>query len=187
MKLFNILCDMKFLFVVGGSYKSFYINQMSKIKNIDLLVFHKNIFYDFDYEQEYLYDAPVTKELISLNETLNCPIIVYGYCKMLSKRKKSFVICVNGKVSVIDNLKDVYLYIKGKVVLIGNKLYNNPRAFATITIMDNQQNWENISKKKHNNYFICDKTGVSRLQNGKIYRKFRKCCYFTLCFYKKMV
>lgn len=174
------------MFVVGGSYKSFYINELKKINNIDLLIFHQNIFYDFDYEQEYLKDAPVTNELINLNKRLNCPIVVYGFSNFLNNRKKCFIVCVNGKVSVIDCKKDVYLYIKGKLILIGNKIYKNTHAFATISVID-KNNFNVFYKNKFNNYFICDLKGVSRYQNGKIYRKFRKCCYFSLCFYKKMI
>lgn len=176
---------MKFMFVVGGSYKSFYINELKKINKIDLLIFHQNIFYDFDYEQEYLQDSPVTKELILLNKILKCPIIVYGISRFLDKSQKCFIICINEKVTVIDSIKDIYLYIKGKFVLIGNKLHKNSKAFSTISIVDEKQNFQNISKKMSKNYFICDKKGVSYIQYGKIYRKFRKCCYFSLCFNKK--
>lgn len=176
---------MKFMFVVGGSYKSFYINELKKINKIDLLIFHQNIFYDFDYEQEYLGNEPVTKELISLNKILKCPIIVYGVSKLLDKKQKCFIICINEKVTVIDSTKDIYLYIKGKFVLIGNKLYKNSKAFSTVSVVDEKQNLQNIYKKMSNNYFICDKKGISCIQYGKIYRKFRKCCYFSLCFDKK--
>ena len=173
------------MFVVGGSYKGFYINELKKINKIDLLVFHQNIFYDFDYEQEYLGYAPVTKELISLNKILKCPIVIYGVSKFLEKKQRCFILCINEKVSVVDSIKDIYLYIKGKVVLIGNKLYKNSKAFSTISIFDKKQNFQNISKNMSNNCFICDKKGVSLIRYGGIYRKFRKCCYFSLCFNKK--
>ena len=178
---------MKFLFVVGGSYKGFYINQLPKISKLDLLVFHQNIFYDFDYEQECLDDAPVTNELIALNQKLNCPIVVYGRSSLLSKTEKCFIVCVNGRVSVINSHQDIYLYIKGKTILIGNRVYKNTKAFSTISIVESAQNYQIISKKYCNNYFICDKKGVLRLQGGKIYRKFRKCCYFSLSFFSKMI
>ena len=175
------------MFVIGGSYKRFYINELKKINNIDLLVFHENIFYDFDYEKEYLYDAPVTTELINLNKKLNCPIVVYGNCKLLEKVKKCFIVCINGKVSIVDCSKDIYLYINQKVILIGNKLYKYSKAFSTISITNEKENYQKKLYNTHHNYFICNKKSVSRLQNGKIYRKFQKCCYFTLCFHKKML
>jgi len=175
------------MFVVGGSYKGFYINEFKKINKIDLLVFHKDIFYDFDYEQEYLGDAPVTKELIGLNQKLKCPIIVYGNSRFLDDNQKCFIICVNEKVSIINTTKDVYLYVKGKFVLISNKLYKKSKAFATISIMDKVKKEQIISLSKNKNYFICDKRGVTRCEDGDIYRKFRKCCYFILSFHKKMI
>ena len=91
---------MKFVFVVGGSYKGFYLNKLNRIKYVDLLIFHQNIFYEFDYEQEQFYDAPVSKELISLNEKLKCPILVYGVMLKDNIRTKCFILCVYGKVSI---------------------------------------------------------------------------------------
>jgi len=176
---------MKFMFVVGGSYKGFYINELKNISKIDLLVFNQGIFYDFDYEQEYLGDAPVSKELIALNRKLKCPIVVYGRSKFLDENQKCFIICVNQKISIINSNKDVYLYIKGKFILIGNKLYKNTKAFATISIMENLLSNQAVWLDK--NYFICDKRGVTRVQNGRKYRKFRKYCYFILNFHKKMI
>ena len=178
---------MKFVFVMGGSYKGFYINKLPTIKNVDLLIFNQNIFYDFDYEQEYLFDAPVTKELIDLNLKLKCPIVVYGYCKFLEERKKCFIICVNGKVSVINANREVYLYIKGKLILIGNKLLKSFNTFASICMLNKDVNYSKLNKKYLKNYFLCNKKGVACIQGNKIYRKFRKCCYFSLCFYKKMI
>ena len=173
---------MKFMFVTGGSYKRFYINELSKIKDIDLLIFHQNIFYDFDYEQEYLGDALITKELIGLNSILNCPIVVYGCYKLFDIRKKCFIVCINRKVSVIEGSDDIYLYIKSKLVLIGNKIYKDAKYFSTISIVDKRNKFEQINKKLCYNYFICDKKGVTRLQGSQIYRKFQKCCYFSLCY-----
>ena len=175
------------MFVIGGTYKSFYINHLSKINNIDLLVFGQNIFYDFDYEQEYLFDAPVTKELIELNKKLNCPIVVRSKSRLFDIVKDCFVICINGKVAVVDCEQDIYVCIKNKLVLISNIMYKRTKAFATIVMGKTKQNWKNLTKSVQSNYFICDKKSVIRLQNGKFYRKFRKCCYFSLCFYKKMI
>ncbi len=175
------------MFVVGGSYKRFYINEFNKIKDVDLLIFHQDIFYEFDYEQEYLGEAIVTNELIYLNKILKCPIIVYGRYKLFNQCGKCFIVCINGKVAVLNSFDNVYLYIKGKMVLIGNKMYKNSNAFSTVSIIDNSDNCHIISKISQHNYFICTKKGVVRLQHGRIYRKFQKSCYFTLCFYKKML
>ncbi|MBQ7797796.1 MAG: hypothetical protein IJ371_01585 [Clostridia bacterium] len=134
---------MKFMFVVGGSYKGFYLNQVKNIKKIDLLIFHQNIFYDFDYIQEKYFDAPVSKELISLNIKLKCPIIVYGNFIKNNIKQHCYILCSNKKVSVINEYKDLYLYIKGKFILIGNKIYRKSKAFATISLINDKQNYEN--------------------------------------------
>jgi hypothetical protein len=173
---------MKFMFVVGGTYKGFYINELKNINEIDLLVFQQNIFYIFDYEKEIVSDGVVTEELIYLNQKLNCPIVVYGTYKFMNEIKKCFIVCVNGNVAVVDDSKVFYLYVKGRLVLISNKIYNKSRAFAIISIMDKKIEIENIYKNLPSNYFICDKKGVFKIQNGKIYRKFRKYCYFVLSF-----
>ena len=74
----NILCDMEFVFVIGGSYKSFYLNKLRKIGKPDIIVFNQNIFYDFDITAESGFNGPVSKELLHLNSLLNCPVLVYG-------------------------------------------------------------------------------------------------------------
>ncbi len=170
---------MKILFVVGGSYKGFYLNELLKIKNVDLIVFNQNIFYEFDYEQEYLCNPVVSNELISLNHRFNCPIVVYGEANFLGKKEKCFILCVNQKVSIIKQYSNIYLFIKGKTILITNKLQRYTKNRITISLI-NQKYYNLDQLNSSNNYFICDKKGVFRLQNGKIYRKFRKYCYFRL-------
>ena len=177
---------MKLVFVVGGSYKSFYFNELNKISKADLVVFHQDIFYDFNYEKEKV-DGTVSKELINLNKKLKCPIVVYGILNNSGVRNKCYILCVNKKVNVIDCNKDLYLYIKGKLILIGNRIYKYSRAFATISFIKEQYVYDDYVKTSVQNYFLCDKRGVSYIKSGKFDRKFRKCCYFTLNFNKKML
>lgn len=178
---------MKFVFVVGGSYKSFYLNKLKYIKKINLLVFYKDIFYDFDCSKENLFTGLVTNELLMLNKILKCPILVYGTYIKNNVRKKCFILCVNGKVSIINSDKDIYLYIKGKFILIGNKLYKYSNAFATISIIDQEKYLQEFNKINVKNHLICYPKGVLSICNNKIHKKIRKCCYFTLRFNKKMI
>lgn len=178
---------MKFVFVMGGSYKGFYLNQLNKIKRADLIIFHQDIFYEFNYIKESSNYAPVTKELINLNQKLKCPILVYGILNKNGIINKCFILCVNGKVSIIDCKKDIYLYIKGKFILISTKIYKYSDAFSIISILDKKCNLPNILQTTAKNYFICDKKGVTLIKNNKIYRKFRKCCNFILSFHKKVL
>lgn len=177
---------MKFVFVVGGTYKSFYLNELNKIKNASFVVFYHNIFYDFNYEQEIFKDAQVSNELIFLNKKLKCPIVVCGVLNKDGIRRKCFIVCNKGKIKLINYLHDIYLYINKKLILIGSKIYNNSNAFATISIAEKKYNNESNLKYK-NNYFIFNKKNVTLITKHKVYKKFRKCCYFILSFSKKVI
>lgn len=171
---------MKIVFVIGGSYKGFYLNNINRLKNIDLLIFHQGIFYELDYSKENIAGGIISKELISLNQKFKCPILVYGKLNKNGIKTNCYILCTYGKVSVIDCIRDVYLYIKGKFILIGNRFYNVSKAFATISLVKDSDEYRNFGKIYTKNYFLCHKKGVILLKRGKIYRKFRKCCYFTL-------
>ena len=93
---------MKFVFVVGGSYKSFYLNELNKIKNPNLLIFYHDIFYDFNYEQEVYGDGIVSNELIALNKKLKCPIVICGVLFKGGVRQKCFIICIKGKIKLCN-------------------------------------------------------------------------------------
>ena len=69
---------MEFVFVVGGSYKAFYLNQLHKIGKPSIIVFNQDIFYDFNVDLEEGFAGAVSAELIELNKLFNCPIVVYG-------------------------------------------------------------------------------------------------------------
>lgn len=175
------------MLVVGGSYKSFYLNHINKIKNIDLLVFNQNIFYEYNYINENFGDKIITRELISLNIKFNCPILVYGVIYKNNIRRKCYILCNNQKVYILDTNNDLYLKINNKYILIGDKIYSNVKHFASILFIDHLEKCNQIAKLNPQNCLICSKKGVSHLKNGKIYRKFKKCCYFTLSFEKKVL
>lgn len=177
---------MKFIFVVGGTYKGFYFNQLKMIKHVDLLIFNQGIFYELD-NHDYLTKNIVFKELIELNTKLKCPILVYGILNKNKSRQKIFILCINKKVSIIDYKKDIYLYIKNEFILINNNLCKNSKAFATIVFANNLNICKNFNIIRQQNYFLCDKKSIWHIKNQKINRKFRKCCYFTLNSNKKML
>lgn len=174
--------------MVGGSYKGFYLNQIHKVGRVDLIVFQQGIIYDFDCVEEYVGNGVVSKELVALNIRFNCPIVVFGNEIFLGKRERCFIVCVNKKVSVIPIYKDVSLYIKNKQILISNeinKIKYADKYFAFILMRD--KNIKLIPNKLSKNLFVCDRRGVIRFQEGIFYKKFRKYCYFSLCFHKKMI
>lgn len=177
---------MEFVFVVGGSYKAFYLNRLSKVGNPDIIVFNQNIFYDFDMEKERYFNGPVSVELKQLNKLFNCPIIVYGTIIKDCQKDKCFILCNHGKIKVFDENCDIYIKIKNCYILIGNKQYFLSKTFATIT-MSNDIKFAKERRHKINNYFYCNKKGVTLFKGGKFYKKFNKCCKFILCFFKKMI
>lgn len=179
---------MRFLFVVGGSYKGFYLNQIGKVGRVDLIVFQQGIIYDFDYAEEYCGNGVVGKELIALSRRFDCPIVALGYNAFFGKREKCFIVCVNGKISIIPAYKNVNLYIHGKLILISNNPYEieNADKYFSFILLTNKKVQIN-SNKLAKNLFICDNNSVTRWQGKSFYKKFRKYCYFSLCFHKKMI
>ena len=182
----NILCDMKFVFVVGGSYRSVYLNYLSGLSSPDIIVFNSNVLYDFDIDLENNFSGPVSAELLYLNTLFNCPIVVYGTRVKCCKKDKCFIVCTNGKIKIFEQNSDVYLWVKNCYILVGTNRYFSSQAFATISIQDSTQ-MVNPKQCGISNYFCMDKKSVTLISGGKFYKKFNKCCKFTLKFFKKVV
>lgn len=174
-----ILCDMEFVFVVGGSYKAFYLNRLYKIGKPDIIIFHQNIFYDFDLDLEKDFNGPVSDELKYLNKLFNCPIVVYGVRGKCNKKNKCFIVCCNGEIKIFDPNSDIYIRVKDRYILIGSKRYFSSKTFATISICDSGQFYK-INQRESNNYFCINKKNVMLIKGGKFYKKFNKCCKFIL-------
>ncbi len=174
---------MKIVFVVGGSYKRFYFNELKNLHNVDLLMFGQDIFYDYDINSEGIDgNGIVGRELIELNQKLNCPIVVSGNVIKNGVRVKCLILCINGRVSLIEYNKDIYLDVNGKLVLISSKFYKYSRADIVICLKGNSMIHQINGINYPNNCFLMDKKGVILLKSGKIYRKFKKCCNFILRF-----
>ena len=170
---------MEFIFVVGGSYKAFYLNYLPRINNPDIIVFNQNIFYDFDTDLERGFCGPVSAELKHLNKLFNCPIVVYGVRVKEGKKDKCFILCKNGKIKVFDTNYDIYLNIKNHYILIGSNEYFSSKVFATITIQDDDQLFK-FNQRYIGNYFYINKKSVILSKDSKFYKKFNKCCKFIL-------
>ena len=171
---------MKFIFVVGGSYRSFYINKINSIKNVDLIIFNNGVFSDINYCVEDIDTIVFVDEIKELNKLFKCPVIVCCNINRFGNKYNAFVLCVNQKISIIPTCRNVYLYIDKELVLISNKIYKQSYAFVNICITD----YNDKTSKKHislkNRYFICGNKEVLKIINGKICRKFKKCCEFIL-------
>jgi len=167
---------MKIVFVVGGSYKAFYLNYLKKLEKIDLLIFQENILYDFDIFEE-LHDKPIiTQELFSLSKKLNCKIIAIVNTDLLGVKNKEILYCDKENFSLIGLDRYLSLIYNNKKILIGCKDFNKKSSLSIKIKIENVKS-NNFCTKK---CLICDKHGVTFVNNGKISKKNRKICYFSL-------
>jgi len=170
---------MNIVFVVGGSYKAFYLNNINKLKNVDLLVFQEGLLYDFDCFNETYGMKIVSNELQYLCQKLECKIVALVNSNLFGLSKKELLYADDKDVFLVgDNLK---LVLKEKVVEIGFKnVFSNSNVNIKLNSGCNDPVIKKCNYKKI--YFYCNKKGVSCVKMGKLKRKFRKICYFCLRF-----
>ena len=171
---------MNIVFVVGGSYKAFYINNINKLKKIDLLVFQENILYEFDYYNELLGAKTVTNEMINLATTLNCKIVAIVSTNFFGEKSREILYADNEKVSLISDKNYLDLIIDKIRLKIGvDKLKEDVSIFLKLYAkkLYKMKIWASKGVS-----FFCNKSGVKMIKNGKIKRKNRKICYFCLPF-----
>lgn len=167
---------MKIVFVVGGSYKAFYLNYLKKINKIDLLIFQENILYDFDIYEELNNNPIVTQEILALSKKLDCKIVAIVNTNLLGIKNKEILYCDKENVNLISTDRYLSLIFNNKKVLIGCKdIYSN--SALTIKVEPNNKTSNKYCTKR---CLICDKQGVSFVNKGKITKKIRKICYFSL-------
>lgn len=173
---------MKILFVVGGSYKNFYINHLKKYKNLDLLIFQQGLLYDYDYCDEMLGEKIVTNEVLNLVDILHCKVIGKVNTNLLGNKKEEILYADENGVKIIDIRNQLFLKIKNKNIEIS--LNKTPKIYSDLVIKiihnKNECLYQRFSKNKK--YLICDKRGVLFVNKNKKIKKFRKICYFTLKF-----
>ncbi len=89
---------MKIVCVSGGSYKSFYLNHFAKIKHCDLLIFNFGIIYDYVVKDELLDYGVVTKELLSLSNSLKAVVVAGVNVVQNGKTVKSLIVSDGEKI-----------------------------------------------------------------------------------------
>ena len=89
---------MKIVCVSGGSYKSFYLNHFAKIKRCDLLIFNFGIIYDYVVKDELLDYGIVTKELLSLSNSLKAVVVAGVNVVQNNKTTKSLIVSDGEKI-----------------------------------------------------------------------------------------
>lgn len=95
---------MKIVCVSGGSYKSFYLNHFNKIKNCDLMIFNFGIIYDYVVKDELLDNGVVTKELLSLSNSLKA-VVVAGVNVVQNGKTQKALIVSDGEKIYLSTLK----------------------------------------------------------------------------------
>lgn len=183
IRIFKIIIwFMKIAFVVGGSYKGFYINHVRQCSDVDILVFQEGLLYEYDYYNETFGSKTITKELLSLANKLNCVILAKIKVNFLNKIQDEILCCDKSKVITFSSERYFKIYIKGKRVIFSLKNVFFECADIFIRLTKNRLEMKKIRQKCHKRTFLCDKYGVEYVKNGKIRRKFRKFCYFSLNF-----
>ena len=165
---------MKIVFVVGGSYKGFYLNYLKKLNKIDLLIFQEDILYDFNIYDELNTNPTITQEMLTLSKKLNCKIIAVINTNLLGIKKKEILYCDKDKLSLISIDRYLSLFFENKKVVIGCKdIYENSSLTIKIEINNNKPN--KFCTKK---CLICNKHGVIFVNKAKITKKIRKTFIF---------
>lgn len=178
---------MKILFVVGGSYKAFYLNNIHKFKRLDFIVFQENILYEFDYYNEYFGDKTITNEMVGLARKFKCKIVAKIKTNLCGIKKDEILYCDKNGVKLINNNRFLELFVKNKQIYFSNNfLYKKSNCFVYFFKNKNDFNQSSCINNNFNNrksaIFVCDKYGVNLIYNKIITRKFRKICYFSLNF-----
>lgn len=93
---------MKIMCVVGGSYKSFYLNYFTKIKNCDLIILNFGIMYDCSRQIKNF--EIVSKELNNIASEANTVVVAVVNMFHQGCIQKCLV-CSNGKRLVVASLK----------------------------------------------------------------------------------
>lgn len=171
---------MKILFVVGGSYKAFYLNNIHKFKQLDLIVFQDGLLYEYDYYDETFGARTITNEMIGLCQKFNCKIVAKIQTKLFDKKYDEFLYCDKNGVKIIKNDRYFKICIKNKFFLISNYFVSAKSDYYVRFVK--YRNELRLPQARRSVVFVCDKMGVDLHYNKFITRKFRKICYFTLNF-----
>lgn len=173
---------MKLAFVIGGNYKAFYINHIEKCKGVDILVFQEGLLYEYDYYNENFGYKTITKEMMCLAQKLNCVILAKIKSNLFNKLNDEILFCDGEKVLTFNSERYIKLFLKGKCVIFSLENVFFECADIFIRLTKNRVEIKKIRQKCHKQTFLCYKHGVEYIKKGKIKRKFRKFCYFSLNF-----
>lgn len=163
---------MKIICVLGGSYKSFYLNYLKSIKRCNLLVFNFGLIYNYNAKEELLGQAVVTKELMFLARKLHA-IVVAGVMVEGENVTKSIIVCDGEKLEIAKAEDGIKLFINKRTIVVGDEKLKAKGVDKII--LSTKKIRPNLDKCSYiRNYIFCDNFGVSIVKNKKIIRKFNK-------------
>ena len=164
---------MKIVFVLGGSYKSFYLNYFLKLKRCDILVFNFNVLYDVELKKELQGQGIVFNELKELSKKLGAIVVAGVNVNTGFGTKKCIVVCNGEEIKFRPANIGTNINFKRHNILIGNEKCNKKNDVKIILSEERIcPNVVNCSPKKV--YIFCDKFGLIYIQNRKMKRKFYK-------------
>ena len=108
---------MKIVFVLGGSYKSFYLNYFLKLSSCDILVFNFGVLYDVDMEAEESGKGLVFGELQGLAEKLGCEIVAGVNVKIGDKIKPAILRFAGGEFKIYNPHFGCKFNVKNKTIV----------------------------------------------------------------------
>lgn len=164
---------MKIVFVLGGSYKSFYLNYFLKLTSCDLLVFNFDVLYDVNIEAEHNNKGVVFKELQGLAEKLGCEIVAGVNVVAGGKIKPAIMYFSGGEFKTFNPYFGCRFKLKNKSIVVADD-GNNLTADVKIVLSKKRivPSISHCSNKKI--YAFCDQFGINLIENKKLTRKFYK-------------
>ncbi len=164
---------MKIIVVSGGSYKSCYINYLTNVNNVDLLIFNYGLIYDYDLEQEIMGNGVVTKELMALANHWKTIVVAGVYVNTVNSRSKVIIVCDGDKIHIHDIDNGAKLNIKNHTFVVGDERTDYQKYDKIILSKKRiNPNIYNCSKRKI--LIFIDEFGLNLVENGKLKRNFNK-------------
>ena len=164
---------MKIVFVLGGSYKSFYLNYFLKLTSCDLLVFNFGVLYDVDVEAERAGKGVVFSELKNLSDKLGCEIVAGVSVKSGDATKFKILHYKNGEIKLFNSRFGCKFNKKNKKIVVADD-GNNLTADVKIVLSKKRivPTPTHCSNKKI--YAFCDEFGINLIVKKKLTRRFYK-------------
>ena len=159
-------------YVAGGSYKSFYLNYIKKIKKCDLLIFNYGIFYEINTFVDY---ETVKNEILILANKLKCRVLSI---LKIGKTKK-FCLSNKSKVDLFNYNKGVNFKFSDIDFFAGN-MYCKNNSKNKIIFCKNKYKPDLKACSRYKFYMFCYNKGVCYSYNKKLKTNFAKCLKIIL-------